>query len=125
VVSEEVFQILHEYDWPGNVRELQNVIEYAFDCASDDITTVEVYHLPQYLQSSEVVSHRLPQPKETSISLESSTETFDEQMEYYERKIISKTLTQYKRNVTKSAQALGISRQSLQYRMKKLGLTIK
>lgn len=125
MISEEVFQIFHEYDWPGNVRELQNVIEYGFDCAPEDITTLEVYHLPLYLQSSEVVSHRLPQPKETMISLESSTETFDVQMEYYERKIISEILTQYKRNVTKGAKALGISRQSLQYRMKKLGLTIK
>jgi len=124
-VSQEIFQIFHEYDWPGNVRELQNVIEYGFDCAPEDITMLEVYHLPQYLQSPEVVSHKLPLPKTDTIFQKSSTQTFEVQMDYHEQKIISETLTQYKRNVTQSAKALGISRQSLQYRMKKLGLTIK
>jgi arginine utilization regulatory protein len=123
-ISQDVFRIFYEYDWPGNVRELQNVIEYGFECVPEDITMLEPYHLPQYLQSPEVVSHRLPQPKAT-ISLEPSIKTFEVQMEYYEQKIISETLTQYKRNVTQCAKALGISRQSLQYRMKKLELTIK
>lgn len=124
-ISDDIFRIFDEYDWPGNVRELQNVIEYAFDTAPEDITLLEVNHLPQYLKSQEVVSHKLPQPNEPASYLQSSIQTFEVQMEYYEQKIISDALTQYKRNVTQSAKALGISRQSLQYRMKKLGLTIK
>lgn len=47
-VSENVHQILFNYEFPGNVRELENVIEYAFIlCAGEMIQTA---HLPEHLQ---------------------------------------------------------------------------
>lgn len=36
-VSEEVLNMLEEYNWPGNIRELQNVIEFCINMTSGNI----------------------------------------------------------------------------------------
>jgi transcriptional regulator with PAS, ATPase and Fis domain len=46
-VSEEVMEILMDYDWPGNVRELENVLERAVVLSRSKIITREA--LPAFL----------------------------------------------------------------------------
>lgn len=36
-VSEEVLNMLEEYNWPGNIRELQNVIEFCINMTNENI----------------------------------------------------------------------------------------
>jgi DNA-binding NtrC family response regulator len=40
-LSDEVIELLHNYDWPGNVRELENAIESAVILSSNPIITAE------------------------------------------------------------------------------------
>jgi two-component system, NtrC family, response regulator len=64
-ISDEVFQILSQYDWPGNVRELVNTLESA---AALDPTSPTLYpkHLPEYIRTYSL--------SKCSAKLDSSTE---------------------------------------------------
>jgi arginine utilization regulatory protein len=121
-ISEKVINAFLEYDWPGNVRELQNVIEYSFNKATEESSVLEFDYLPDYMQSLESIGRETPQHIEDKTSPTKYTGTFEERLKQFEQQIIRYTLEQYKGNVTKSAEALGMSRQSLQYRIKKLEL---
>jgi len=47
-VSENVMEILLNYDYPGNVRELENILEHALIICQEE--TIQPRHLPEYLQ---------------------------------------------------------------------------
>ncbi|MFZ5967823.1 MAG: sigma-54 interaction domain-containing protein [Bacillota bacterium] len=120
--SESVVDIFMQFDWPGNVRELQHVVEYAFNHALENTELVSLENLPDYLQSLKSVTHR----KKERVILQNPTltgiGTFEEQMEAVEKEIIRNTLVRYRGNITHSAKALGMSRQNLQYRIRKLSI---
>lgn len=113
-IDPEVFALLRSYRWPGNVRELFHVLDYAQNVT--DSQTIEVRHLPPYL-----LKHRTelsaPAP-----AIDFSRETLQSLMDDYERQIIAQALEHCGCNISRTAQTLGILRQSLQYRIRKYGL---
>lgn len=118
-LSEKVLDLFLQYEWPGNVREFQHTIEYAFNRAPEDTIVLEFKHLPAYLQTIESVQHKTNQHTAAPLC---KSGTFDVQMETFERELIENILSIYGSNISRSAKALGMSRQSLQYRMRKLGI---
>lgn len=50
-ISDESVSRLREHQWPGNVRELQNCVEYAMNIVGINDSTIELGHLPQYIQN--------------------------------------------------------------------------
>lgn len=91
---------LMEYQWPGNIRELQHTVERTVILTDNDV-----------LMPNDFLLHTKPsQPFETE------HKTLDE-MENY---MISKALDMHDGNYTASAEQLGISRQTLYNKMKKL-----
>ncbi|MGE5631990.1 MAG: sigma-54 interaction domain-containing protein [Caulobacteraceae bacterium] len=98
-----------KYDCPGNVRELEHIIESSVTMI-DGETTIMPEHLPVGLVS-------LVHPQKRS-----GTAPLSEVLLKAEEKAILDTLEEYHRNISKSAAALGISRQNLQYRMRKLNM---
>ncbi|WP_145095044.1 sigma-54-dependent Fis family transcriptional regulator [Sporomusa sp. KB1] len=121
-IAEEVLAVFQQYDWPGNVRELHHVIEYAFNRAADDASIVTLECLPDYLRSLERLGCITQPELAAKVYATEGTGTFDEHMERFEYELIFQTLAANNGNITHSAQQLGMSRQSLQYRMKKLQL---
>lgn len=121
-IAEEVLAVFRQYDWPGNVRELHHVIEYAFNRAAEDASILTLDCLPCYLQLMEKESCITQQGSVAKVHATEDTGTFDERMERFEYELICQTLTANDGNITHSAQQLGMSRQSLQYRMKKFKL---
>lgn len=104
-ISAEALKLLQLHTWPGNVRELQNVIERGVILARGEITRDE---LPvELLEKS-------PLP-----------ENSDGILKHHERETILKTLQQFSGNRRQSADALGISLRTLQYRLKELELLVK
>ncbi len=56
-VSDDVMNLLMEYDYPGNVRELRNIIESAFVLSAGKLITVE--DLPSYLRGQEMERRKI------------------------------------------------------------------
>ncbi|HYE80840.1 MAG TPA: sigma 54-interacting transcriptional regulator [Clostridia bacterium] len=108
-VSDKLKAAFLKYDWPGNVRELEHIIESTVTMI-DDENTILPGHLP-----SDMIS-------KLQIKEESKTATLAEILLEAETKAISDTLEEYCWNISKSAAALGISRQNLQYRIRKLSI---
>jgi len=109
-MSKEVEHFFMVYDWPGNVRELKNVIERAMILGEGDSLLLE--HLPMEVvrgnQEQIMTGFILPQE---GIS-----------MEKLEESLVSQALIRTDGNQTKAAMLLGISRDSLRYRMQKFGI---
>lgn len=108
---------LQQYSWPGNVRELFLAVDYAMNVAEDSVFRME--YLPPYCfqeikKNAQTVSDFPPL----------SEDTLQVQMERYEKKILQDTLIYYRGNITRAAKALGMQRQSLQYRIRKYGITL-
>src|SRR4030066_543686 len=56
-ISPEVLNILENYDWPGNIRELSNILERILYSIDGD--TIQIQHLPIFLQSMSAGSMKL------------------------------------------------------------------
>lgn len=115
-VDEEVEQIFQSHKWPGNVRELKNVIEGAFNVASGRF--IQKKDLPEYL--TEPMASRMVEQSMLSAEECMFEEGFslDEAVASLERKILEKAL-QGTRNQAEAARVLGISRQTLNYKIVK------
>ncbi|MFB5660391.1 sigma-54 interaction domain-containing protein [Alteribacillus sp. HJP-4] len=127
-ISQKTLALFHEYHWPGNVRELEHVIEGAmnFMVGENELT---VSHLPPHFKiktgnkndfkKDQIEQQGEPvheQPGEHSLE---HGESLNEHLNKLEKEIIISTLEKYHYNVNRGAKALGMSRQSLQYRMEK------
>jgi DNA-binding NtrC family response regulator len=104
-ITAEALKLLQRYRWQGNIRELQNIIERGVILARGEITVAE---LPQEIGE-----------------LENSAQAGDGILKHKEKATIEKTLHQYRGNRRQTAEALGISLRTLQYRLKGLDLLIK
>jgi DNA-binding NtrC family response regulator len=114
-LSAEAQEVFRKYDWPGNVRELRNVIERALILEDADKITTE--YLPGGLLSpsrvaqtsaADAVSTRFVLPEE-GISLDEAELSF-----------VQQAIERSGGNQTRAAELLGISRDQLRYRLKKL-----
>ncbi len=103
--SPEFMDTVRDYAWPGNVRELQNALEYAINVAEDD-----------YLNIWDLPSNVLPRQ---SLTLEKQKIL---PLSELEKVTVESTLTLYNGNITKTAKALGIGRNTLYDKLKKLGV---
>ena len=119
-IQPQVYQLLRAYRWPGNVRELFHVLDYAQNVADSDVMTVE--HLPAYLRKNQAPAPRQSAPPTPSGHIDFSHTSLQALMDDYEKEIITQALDRCGYNITQSAQALGILRQSLQYRIRKYGI---
>lgn len=118
----QVKQFFSQYDWPGNIRELQHIIEGAMNLIHDE-TAIQYSHLPIHhiLRKNKVRKEDVStSPYETFLDgLFSETKELKTQVEEFEKYYINKVLEKNKGNISKAAQELGLSRQSLQYRLRK------
>jgi DNA-binding NtrC family response regulator len=114
-LSPETTEVFRKYNWPGNVRELRNVIERALILEdSDEITT-------EYLPGAFMASSRLSPPggapqASTQFVLPAEGISLDEAELSFVRQAIERSGG----NQTRAAELLGISRDQLRYRLKKL-----
>ncbi len=108
-VSTDVTAAFTSYDWPGNTRELENVLERMV--LMTDGETLEVEDLPPEILGT--VS-----PSEPS-TLKEKVDTISR---VTEKQMIVDALEKANQNRTKAAKMLGISRRTLQNKIKEYGL---
>ncbi|MCH4887201.1 PAS domain-containing protein [Acidaminobacter sp. JC074] len=114
--TDQVLNLYQGAKWKGNVRELRNVVESSM-CLLDDETFISIEHTPRYLRE-EAVTRSHEEPTKSSRKKSLNDLMFD-----YEKSVILEALKNHGNNITKAAESLDISRQSMQYRMKRLGIS--
>lgn len=122
-LTDEVKQSFLEYEWTGNVRELEHIIEAAMNIIPDDEDTICYSHLPyQYRSKMQLKERSTPSASIDTFFKERAdiTASLKDQMDYFEKSYIEHVWEKNDYNISKTADVLGLSRQSLQYRMKKL-----
>jgi two-component system NtrC family response regulator len=110
-IEPDVFSVLKTYSWPGNVRELENVLQRSLLLRKQP-DRLGVEDLPDHIRGGGGprggFSFHIP---DEGIRLED-----------VEREILLYSLRKHSWNQTRAAEFLGITRQTLLYRMQKYGL---
>jgi transcriptional regulator with PAS, ATPase and Fis domain len=129
-LTTEVAEVFRRYRWPGNVRELRNVIERVMILEDSELITVT--YLPRDLTTTE---ERVPSPAPSKI--ESIVQPIEQPrreptfhllrlpsegvvLDDLEMSLVKQALERSAGNQTRAAELLGISRDQLRYRMKKI-----
>ena len=110
-IEDRAREALLGYPWPGNVRELSHVIERAVLWSREPILAVEHLSLPAQSSAEGDGGRQAP-----------SAEIPDGDLGQWERSMIERAMREAGGNQTKAAQRLGITRDTLRYRLKKFGL---
>jgi len=112
-IAPAAMALLQGYHWPGNVRELRNVIERAFilHAGADEIRPE---HLPPELR-------RAPAPRPSERGAPAVVEQ-GLALDDVEKRLIAEAMERASGNQSKAARLLGVSRDTLRYRLKKHGM---
>jgi two-component system, NtrC family, response regulator AtoC len=107
------------YSWPGNVRELKNVIEQSVIMARSEVIGPGDLTFSTGLELRAKTSAQ-DKPDELPVSLPFQGMKLNE----VERGLLLQALEQSGWNVSKAARLLGLSRDTLRYRMEKFNLKV-
>ncbi len=106
-VEPDFYARLEAYDWPGNIRQLRNVVESAVLLSAGRALTGEAVHLPAAAGQIEAGPFAVPD----GLTLAEM-----------EREILLQTLRRHQGNRTLTAEKLGLSRRTIQRKIKEHGL---
>ncbi len=126
-ISPTALACLMNYHWPGNIRELSHAIESTYNMMELECEIIEVDHLPAYFMGNHQ-QQRLPLFDPTRWK-----DNFDcllysrltDKVKQMEKETITDALVFHQYNITLTAQALGIKRQALQYKLNRYGIVRK
>lgn len=108
-ITKKALAFLTSYHWPGNIRELRNCIESIVVFAAGE--EIDEDMLPSHIHPAEI--------KEPGYVFTAST---GQTLDAIEMKYIQETLMGAEGNRTRAAEILGISRRTLQRKLKDLGI---
>jgi Nif-specific regulatory protein len=110
-LSQEALDALKSYAWPGNIRELENEIQRLV-IQTESESWIEVGELSPQIRKVEGTLSRIAPRKGT----------LREMMEQVERWLLTEALRENDNNKTRTAQALGITREGLHKKLSKFGM---
>jgi DNA-binding NtrC family response regulator len=108
-VSKEALKWLQQLPLPGNIRQLKNVVERSLLICRKDVLDVNDFR--SHVQESAAKGERLQLPEVGSISLDE-----------LEQQMIRRAMAFHRNKISKTAQALGITRSSLYRRLEKYNI---
>ncbi len=118
-ITEKALTALLTYDWPGNIRQLKNEIERILVHISiDPLPTIDVRSL------SKAIKHKKNQRWLTKDMGNEAEYPLEEILHDTERTIIERVLEKYQGQVSSAARALGLTRQGLYKKLKRLGINL-
>jgi transcriptional regulator with PAS, ATPase and Fis domain len=114
-IAPPAMELLKAYHWPGNVRELRNVIERAFilHAGADELR-------PEHLAAELRKAAAAPLKRQDKLVPPVSEDGLV--LDDVERKLIAEAMERASGNQSKAARLLGVSRDTLRYRLKKHGM---
>ena len=115
IIPNTLFQKIISYCWPGNIRELENFVENFV--ALDGISTYDINLEECHCLTHDNLGNRIVYNEKEIKKVEDIEEVLP--FAELEKREIKKAIKAYNRNMTKVAQALGISRNALYTKIKK------
>jgi DNA-binding NtrC family response regulator len=113
-LTDKALKLLLAYPWPGNVRELRTAIEHGVVMSNDP--QIDAHHLPDFLLNPAA-------PVRTAASSKNSLDDRAElNLHVLETNAIRAALAASSGNRTHAAELLGLSRRTLQRKLRELGL---
>ncbi|MDF1861747.1 MAG: sigma-54 dependent transcriptional regulator [Verrucomicrobiales bacterium] len=119
-LTSEALQLLLEYDWPGNVRELRTAIEHGV--VMSNASKIGIRHLPMFLRDDSHSGFRAESSSGGVLTSPTVIPGDDLNIAMMEQKLIRLALERTGDNRTEAAQLLGISRRTMQRKLKEMGL---
>ena len=134
-VDAACLQAFADHSWPGNVRELQHAIEFAMNVLPNDRNMISPDYLPDNIwldgdRKQELAARPMRRPavvpdrpkpeKDYSTPPKHNRRTLRE----VELAAVEQALRQHRGNISAAARQLGMSRQNLQYRIRRDGIDI-
>lgn len=117
-LSPEVEAVFRKYSWPGNVRELRNVIERALILEDSDTITTE--YLPVGLTRTPISGAATAPANKMELKEQFELPSEGISLDEAELSFVRQAIERSGGNQTRAAELLGISRDQLRYRLKKL-----
>lgn len=111
-VSAEVMRMFKQHNWPGNFRQLSNLLRTAIVMLGDDDEEIDISHLPDdFLEDLNAVLHQESAENVERVVSQMST------LEDVEATVITRSLKAHGGNVSATARALGVSRNTIYRKM--------
>jgi DNA-binding NtrC family response regulator len=114
-ISDEAMVWLKQYGWPGNIRELQNVIERALSLCEGEVVLVS--DLPEHIRNGETLDPTDPM----ELPLREARRHW---LAPLEKEYLKKLLEKHNYNISQSARAAEIDRQTIYRLLKKYGIEV-
>jgi len=116
-LTREAISAIERYDWPGNVRELKNALERSLVlCRGEEI---DVADLPEEVARGEsLVQKHSADGRNNGLG----EKDFREAKRKFEVAYLTKQLADHRWNVSRTAATIGLHRQSLQEKLRELGI---
>ncbi|WP_420826576.1 sigma 54-interacting transcriptional regulator [Sporosarcina limicola] len=119
-ITTEVEQLFLGYHWPGNVRELEFLLNEVTSLATTEIViTYDMLPLHFRMKSGDMTDETI-QAADFIIQPDKELLPLDQFLHEAEVYYLHKAMKLHNDNVTKTANTLGMSRQNLQYRLRKI-----
>lgn len=118
-IDQATLEIFNSYHWPGNVRELEHAIEYAMNILPNDQSVITSDYIPDHILNLDAPLFYREAKVQENLDVPSST------VQNTEYQILRKALLENDGNISKTARSFGISRQNLQYHIKRSGIDVK
>ncbi len=107
-ITDAAVDKLMQYSWPGNVREIENVIERSIVMTTGEKLDADDIRLDMNLR---------PRPQAGEMALPEGMS-----LDQYEQELIRNALKQANNNKSQAARILGLTRNSLRYRLTQMGI---
>jgi DNA-binding NtrC family response regulator len=116
-LSKEALIAMERYDWPGNIRELKNAMERSLVLSRKDV--LEVSDLPEEVASGTPLVEKTGEAVSDPGMQEND---FRDAKRKFEIAYLQKQLLTHRWNISRTAATIGLHRQSLQERLRELGI---
>ena len=127
-LNAQAMEALKQYSWPGNVRELRNALETTLVMSRG--SEIGISDLPEEIRTDKPAGGRSPAHAAaatphagngTSADTNGATD-FREAKKQFEIVFLKRKLEEHRWNVSKTAEEIGLHRQSLQEKLRELGI---
>jgi two-component system nitrogen regulation response regulator NtrX len=112
-LSAEALERMMAYPWPGNVRELQNLVERLVLMTPGDV--INVPDLPAQVAA----------PGREKLLRGLATDKLADARAAFEREFLEEKLRENEGNISRTAEVVGLARESLSRKLRSLGVEVK